>query len=213
MPTPLILLIDHDDSFTYNIAQAFQALGFFVEILNHRRSTVSEVNNIDPSAIVLGPGPGHPADATLALSLCRTVSPTLPILGICLGHQILGLYCGAQITRARVPLHGHPVSIQHNKKDLFLNLSQNCLMVRYNSLEVVVPSLECLDLEISARSPDGAIMALQHLKRPWYGVQFHPESIGSTEGFRLLENFGRKISHWNRNKIHSLPRGEPLFAS
>jgi len=201
---PLILILDHDDSFTYNISQSFQSLGFDVEVCNHRRISRRDIDLLDPAALVLGPGPGHPRDSLLALHLCNTLPPTFPILGICLGHQILGLHLGASVEKASRPLHGIPVELLHEGTHLFEGISQRCWMVRYNSLEVILPPEDLPSLEVSARSLDGAVMALQYCGRPWYGVQFHPESIGSTEGLRILSNFGGRAGTQGTLREHYL---------
>jgi len=184
-----ILLIDNYDSFTYNLAQYLWELGY--ETLVHRNDslTLGDIRQIDPSHLVISPGPGTPDDSGICLSVLREFSHTKPILGVCLGHQCIGQFFGGQIVRLTTPKHGKVSSISHNGAGVFTGIDTEFRATRYHSLVVSEDKFPD-SLEITARSDDdGQIMALQHRQLPVWGVQFHPESIMTTHGHDLLRNF------------------------
>jgi len=186
----VLVLLDHRDSFTYNLSQALEALGAEVRVLDARRATARDVLALAPERIVLGPGPGRPEEAHLALELLRDLAPTLPVLGVCLGHQALALAFGGRVARAPAPTHGRAVRVAHDGRGLFRDLPSPLAFTRYNSLTVEPAHLPAC-LEVSARAADGDLMGLRHRERPLEGVQFHPESILSERGSELLANFLR----------------------
>jgi anthranilate synthase component II len=186
----VLLLLDHRDSFTFNLAQAFESLGERVEVHAASRISLARLTRLNPRRLVLGPGPGRPEAAALALAALQRSSAELPTLGVCLGFQVLGLAFGARIERAREPVHGRAVRVEHDGRGLFTGLPSPLGFTRYNSLAVSEQDLPAC-LEVSARGPDGDLMGLRHRQRPLEGVQFHPESVLSERGMELLANFLR----------------------
>ncbi len=187
----MLLVIDNYDSFTYNLVQYFGELGATMEIRRNDAVSVEEIEReIKPEKILISPGPGTPDDAGISLDVLKAFADKIPILGVCLGHQAIGQLFGGKVVRAPVPVHGKPVEIRHDGRTIFKNLENDFQAGRYHSLVVERESLpDCL--EISAESPDGLIMAMRHKTYPVEGVQFHPESILTTEGKKLLQNFLR----------------------
>lgn len=185
----MLLVIDNYDSFTYNLVQYLGELGAEMEVRRNDEVTLEEIEDrIKPEKILISPGPGTPSDAGISLKVLETFAGKLPILGVCLGHQAIGQIFGGKVIRAPEPVHGKPVEIQHDGKTIFADLENNFEAARYHSLIVESESLpDCL--EISATSPDGLIMALRHKTYKIEGVQFHPESILTSEGKKLLQNF------------------------
>ena len=185
----MLLVIDNYDSFTYNLVQYLGELGAEMEVRRNDEVTLEEIENqIKPEKILISPGPGTPDDAGISLKVLEKFAGKLPILGVCLGHQAIGQIFGGKVVRAPEPVHGKPVEIHHDGKTIFADLENNFEAARYHSLIVESESLpDCL--EISATSPDGLIMALRHKTYKIEGVQFHPESILTSEGKKLLQNF------------------------
>lgn len=185
----MILLIDNYDSFTYNLYQYLGELGEEQMVVRNDKVTISEIENMKPAAIILSPGPGRPENAGICVELIKTFAPTIPILGICLGHQALGYAYNGNIIKAREIMHGKVSEISHNGSALFNSLPKTLPVMRYHSLVIekdTVPN----ELEILATSTDdNEIMAVKHKEYPLYGLQFHPESIGTKAGKQLLENF------------------------
>ncbi len=186
----MILLLDHRDSFTFNLVQALETLGARVEVRAARRTSLATLRRLRPAKLVLGPGPGRPEAAELALHVLRELSPTVPTLGVCLGFQAIGVGFGARVARAREPVHGRTVRVTHDGRGLFAGLASPLAFTRYNSLAVLEADLP-MCLEVSARAEDGDVMGLRHRTWPLEGVQFHPESVLSEGGMELLENFVR----------------------
>ncbi len=187
----MLLVIDNYDSFTYNLVQYLGELGARMEIRRNDAISIEEVEReIKPEKILISPGPGTPDAAGISLEVLRNYAGKVPILGVCLGHQAIGQAFGGKVVRAPVPVHGKPVEIRHDGKTIFKDLEDNFQAGRYHSLIVERESLpDCL--EISAASPDGLIMAMRHKTYPIEGVQFHPESILTGAGKKLLQNFLR----------------------
>jgi anthranilate synthase/aminodeoxychorismate synthase-like glutamine amidotransferase len=185
----MLLVIDNYDSFTYNLVQYLGELGAEMKVFRNDEITVDAIeNNSMPEKILISPGPGTPDDAGISLKVIERFAKTLPILGVCLGHQAIGQFFGGKVVRGPEPVHGKPVSIKHDGKTIFKDVPQNFVAGRYHSLVVEKKSLpECL--EISAESPDGLVMAMRHKQFPIEGVQFHPESILTEHGKLLLQNF------------------------
>lgn len=185
----MLLVIDNYDSFTYNLVQYLGELGAVMEIRRNDEVSVAEIENeLKPEKILISPGPGTPDEAGISLDVLKTFGARLPILGVCLGHQAIGQIFGGKVVRAPVPVHGKPVAVSHDGKTIFAGLADNFAAGRYHSLIVERATLpDCL--EISASSPDGLIMGLRHKIHRIEGVQFHPESILTTDGKKLLGNF------------------------
>jgi anthranilate synthase component 2 len=184
----MILLIDNYDSFTYNLFHYLGELGEPVKVIRNDRISAAEAMKLRPDSIVLSPGPCDPDKAGVCLELIRTAAGSIPILGVCLGHQAIGQAFGGRIVRAPEPMHGKLSRIHHTGKSVFRGLEDGFLATRYHSLVVDRASLPDT-LEITAETEDGVIMGLAHKRLPVHGVQFHPESIASEHGHRLLKNF------------------------
>ena len=183
-----VTLIDNYDSFTFNLVHYLGELGADVTVWRNDEITAAEALAAEPDAIVLSPGPCTPNEAGVCLELVREASASMPILGVCLGHQAIGQVFGGQVVRAPTPMHGKVSRVSHNARGLFRGLNGPFKATRYHSLVVERESAPA-DLEISAESDDGLIMAVAHRALPVYGVQFHPESIESEHGRALLGNF------------------------
>ncbi len=184
----MILLIDNYDSFTYNLKQYLEELGEEVTVRRNDQLTLDEVEEIKPAAIVISPGPGRPEEAGLSVEIITHYAGKIPILGVCLGHQAIAYAFGGTIRRADRLMHGKTSPVSHDGKTIFSGLENPFEATRYHSLIVDEETLPA-ELEISARGPDGEIMAIRHRKFPVEGVQFHPESILTRYGKRLLHNF------------------------
>ncbi len=185
----MLLVIDNYDSFTYNLVQYLGELGAKMEIRRNDEVSIEEIETkLKPEKILISPGPGTPNEAGISLEILKTYADRIPILGVCLGHQTIGQAFGGKVVRAPVPVHGKPVEIRHDGRTIFKDLENNFQAGRYHSLIVERETLpDCL--EISAESPDGLIMAMRHKTYPVEGVQFHPESILTSAGKKLLQNF------------------------
>ncbi len=183
-----VTLIDNYDSFTFNLVHYLGELGADVAVWRNDQITVKEILAAKPDAIVLSPGPCTPNEAGISLDLVRAANETTPMLGVCLGHQTIGQAFGGEIVRAPAPMHGKVSRIQHNARGIFRGLNAPFHATRYHSL-VIDRATAPAELEVSAESDDGLIMAVEHRDRPVYGVQFHPESIASEHGREILRNF------------------------
>ena len=184
----MILMIDNYDSFTYNLAQYLLELGEELMVKRNDQISLQEIETLNPERIVISPGPKRPENAGICVELVKNFAKKIPILGVCLGHQVIGYAFGAKIVPAKKLMHGKTSEIHHNGKGIFKSLKNPFLATRYHSLAVEEKSLPP-DLEISARAQDGEIMAIRHRKFLVEGVQFHPESILTEEGKKLLKNF------------------------
>lgn len=185
----MILLLDNKDSFVWNLAQALGALGAAVEVV--RSDVVDDGRLAAARALVISPGPGRPEDAGRSMTAIRAWSGRKPILGVCLGHQAIGAAFGGAIVRGE-PRHGRTSPIEHDGLGLFAGLPRPLTVCRYHSLYVADPMPA--ELVATARTPDGAIMALRHRAHATFGVQFHPESFRTPDGGRLLANFLREVA-------------------
>jgi len=184
----MLILIDNYDSFTYNLVHFLGELGAESVVIRNDKVTAEEVIAQAPKAIVLSPGPCTPNEAGVCLDLIAKAGATIPLLGVCLGHQSIGQAYGGKVIHAPVPMHGKLSTIRHTGKGIFEGLPQDFEITRYHSLIVKRETLpDCL--EITAETNDGLIMGLQHTSHPVHGVQFHPESIASEYGHALLANF------------------------
>ncbi|HYM25254.1 MAG TPA: aminodeoxychorismate/anthranilate synthase component II [Vicinamibacterales bacterium] len=185
----MILVIDNYDSFTYNLVQYLGELGADVRVMRNDTVTVDEVVGAQAERIVISPGPGRPEDAGVTMAVIRRLGESIPILGVCLGHQAIGAAFGGDVVRAGVPMHGKTSTIEHDGKGVFRGIAGPFVASRYHSLVVAENTLPA-DLEVTARTKeDATVMGLRHRRRPIYGVQFHPESILTGEGKTILRNF------------------------
>ena len=196
-----VALIDNYDSFTFNLVHYLGELGADVSVWRNDEISVEETLAQAPDAIVLSPGPCTPNEAGICLDLVRTASGTTPILGVCLGHQTIGQAYGGDVVRAPQPMHGKVSQITHNASGLFRGLNGPFQATRYHSL-VIEHSTIPGELEVSAESDDGLIMAVAHHAHPVYGVQFHPESIASENGRQILRNFLDLTAAFHSRRIH-----------
>jgi anthranilate synthase/aminodeoxychorismate synthase-like glutamine amidotransferase len=184
----VIVVIDNYDSFVHNLARYIRELGWETEIVRNDAASVAEVAAREPSHIVISPGPCTPNEAGLCVPLVRRLGPTIPILGVCLGHQCIGQAFGGQIVRARRPMHGMASRILHDGDGLFAGLPNPLTATRYHSLVVEAQDLPD-ELVVTARSEEHEIMALRHRQHPVVGLQFHPESVLTEHGHDLLRGF------------------------
>ncbi|PKC51853.1 anthranilate synthase component II [Rhizophagus irregularis] len=190
----MILLIDNYDSFTYNLYQQISSLGKEVMVVRNDALTINDIRKQNPEAIVLSPGPGTPSDVGITVDVVRELYKEYPIIGICLGHQSIGEAFGGEIVRAQNIMHGKISTLTYEKKGLFKDLDGELEVMRYHSL-IIEPTTLHADLEIVATSADdGEIMAIQHKSYPVFGLQFHPESIGTKTGTKMMETFLNLIS-------------------
>lgn len=186
----MILLIDNYDSFSYNLYQLIGSLDEDIRVVRNDAMTVEEIDALKPKAIVISPGPGRPEDAGICIELIRKLGPKYPILGVCLGHQSICTAYGATVTYARTLMHGKQSAINFQKDSLFEGVTEGTSVARYHSLAAdpdTIPSC----LKVIAVADDGEIMAVKHSEYPVYGVQFHPESVMTPEGPRMMANFLR----------------------
>jgi anthranilate synthase/aminodeoxychorismate synthase-like glutamine amidotransferase len=184
----MIVIIDNYDSFTYNLAQYLGELGSEVQVYRNDALTPGELEALHPSHIVISPGPGDPSDAGISRDVIRQLGPKIPLLGVCLGHQCIGDVYGGKVVRAPQPMHGKTSPIHHYGDSLFDGVPQPFQATRYHSLILEQESIPD-ELEVTARTADGVIMALRHREHPIIGVQFHPESILTPYGKKILSNF------------------------
>lgn len=184
----MILLIDNYDSFTYNIVQELGMLGAEVLVVKNDAIDVAGMEALHPAALVLSPGPGNPDSAGVTLEAIRAFAGRVPMLGVCLGHQSIAQAFGGRIVSAKRLMHGKTSTLDHDGRGLFKGLPEHPVVMRYHSLAVERETLpDCL--EISAVAEDGEIMGLRHKTDPIESLQYHPESIGSPDGYRQLKNF------------------------
>jgi anthranilate synthase component 2 len=192
----MIVLIDNYDSFTFNLFHYLGSLGADVVVHRNDKISVAGVMKIEPEAIVLSPGPGTPDTAGICLDLVANAAPTIPILGVCLGHQAIGQAFGGKIVRA-TPRHGKLSEIRHNGTGVFRGINGPLQATRYHSLVVARDSVPKI-LAVNAETDDHLVMGLAHQKLPVHGVQFHPESIASEHGHLMLKNFLDIAAAWNK---------------
>ena len=184
----MVFVLDNYDSFTWNLVQYMGELGAKIEVRRNDELTVDEVEALDPERIVLSPGPCTPQEAGISIDLVHRMAGRVPILGVCLGHQAIGAAFGGKIVRAEKLMHGKTSEVEHDGKTIFTGIASPMTCTRYHSLIVQEKGLPA-DLEISARTADGTIMGLRHRRLAVEGVQFHPESVLTDDGKRLIRNF------------------------
>ena len=184
----MLLMIDNYDSFTYNLVQYFGELGQEVKTFRNDQITIKEIRKLDPKYIVISPGPCTPKESGISMQVIDSFKEKKPILGVCLGHQAIGAVFGANIIKAKELMHGKTSEINHEGNFLFEGMPQNFIATRYHSLVIEEKTLS-KDFIVNARTEDGSIMGIQHCKLNVSGVQFHPESIMTEDGKKLLSNF------------------------
>ncbi|MEX0585812.1 MAG: aminodeoxychorismate/anthranilate synthase component II [Pirellulales bacterium] len=184
----MLLLIDNYDSFAHNLARYFERLGVPTHVVRNDAIDTAGVQAMRPAAIVLSPGPCTPREAGASLDIVRDLHAELPMLGVCLGHQVIAEASGGKIARAETPVHGRTSNVTHDGTGLFAELPSPLVVARYHSL-VVDPASLPAELRATAWTDDGVLMAFEHVQRPVFGVQFHPESILTECGYELLANF------------------------
>jgi len=193
-----VLVIDNYDSFTYNLVQYLGELGEDVMVRRNDEITLAEIAPLSPVAVVLSPGPGTPSDAGICKELLVELGPTLPVLGVCLGHQCLGEAFGGTVRRASQVMHGKVSRVTHAEQSVFRGIPSPFAATRYHSLVVDRENLPA-DLEVTAWTDDGTVMGLRHRQYPLAGVQFHPEAILTEHGHELLANFLQDARAWRRD--------------
>lgn len=204
---PMILLIDNYDSFAHNLARYLRKLGQEVKVTRNEAVDVAAIRRLAPQAIVLSPGPCTPDEAGCSLDLVRQLHRELPMLGICLGHQTIAAALGAKIVRAKSPMHGRTSVVEHDQAEMFDGIPTPFTVCRYHSL-IVDPSSVPNELQTTATTADGTIMALRHREYPVFGLQFHPEAILTEHGFELLHNFLKVAGLSNASADQSHVQGE-----
>lgn len=184
----MILLLDNYDSFTYNIYQYLSELGQDVKVFRNDKIDLNQISDLDPERIIISPGPCGPIQAGISVDVVKTFSPIKPLLGVCLGHQCVGIAFGCEVKEAGEIMHGKMSDILHDGKGVFENIPDRFKAIRYHSLAVVPDSISN-DLEVSAKTNNGIIMGVRHKEYPTEGIQFHPESIMTDYGKQILSNF------------------------
>jgi len=192
----MLVLIDNYDSFAFNLVHYLGELGAEVRVHRNDKITTAAIAAADPDAIVLSPGPCTPKEAGICLELIAAIAGTIPILGVCLGHQTIGDAFGGRVVRAPMPVHGKLSQIRHAGAGIFRGMNAPFKATRYHSLVVERASLPA-ELDVTADTEDGLIMGLKHTRLPVHGVQFHPESIASEHGHLMLKNFLDIAESWN----------------
>ncbi len=186
--TPRVLLVDNYDSFVYNLVQELGELGADPVVRRNDAIDIAGIRSEHPDGIVISPGPGRPEDSGISLAVVEQLAGEIPILGVCLGHQCIGQAFGGQVVQAPVIMHGKTSMVSHDGRGVFAGLPDPFVATRYHSL-VLDPGSLPAELEVSATTSDGVIMGVRHRRLPVVGVQFHPESVLTTSGPRLLQNF------------------------
>jgi anthranilate synthase/aminodeoxychorismate synthase-like glutamine amidotransferase len=184
----MILMIDNYDSFTYNLVQYLMELGSNVQVFRNDAITVKDIDSMQAQSIVISPGPGRPASAGVSMEAIRHFTGKIPILGVCLGHQAIGEAFGGSVVHAKKLMHGKTSEVNHDGKTIFNRIPKSFTAMRYHSLAVSRDDLPD-KLAVTAETDDGEIMGLRHTEHPTEGIQFHPESIMTTVGKRILRNF------------------------
>ncbi|WP_080845819.1 anthranilate synthase component II [Cytobacillus gottheilii] len=199
----MILIIDNYDSFTYNLYQYFGELGEELLVVRNDEISIDEIRKLHPDGIILSPGPGHPKQAGICVELIREFFASIPILGVCLGHQAIGVAFGAEIGKAEKIMHGKMSKLKHQSSSLFESITQNIDVMRYHSLIIKKDDFpDCLEV-LGYSLDDQEIMGVKHRQYPVFGLQFHPESVGTPVGKQLLENFLNQIERRKKNENHS----------
>lgn len=189
----MILILDNYDSFVHNLARYFRQLGVDTQVYRSDKLTVAQIAQLNPQAIVISPGPCTPNEAGISLDVIKQLKHQFPILGICLGHQAIAQAFGATIKKATFPMHGKSSDIEHERDGIFKGIKSPLKVARYHSLIVSNQAFPSEALRITSYSQEGEIMAVAHQTLPIYGLQFHPESVLTEQGYQLIENFLKAI--------------------
>ncbi|MCI1591010.1 anthranilate synthase component II [Heyndrickxia oleronia] len=184
----MILVIDNYDSFTYNLVQYIKQIGIEVKVVRNDQIAIGEIERLNPEFILLSPGPGNPDHAGICIEVVKHFFNKIPILGVCLGHQVIAQAFGGKIIKAKRPMHGKTSFISHDGQSIFEGLENSFKVTRYHSLIVEEKSLS-QDLDITAKSEDGEIMGIRHRQYKVEGIQFHPEAILTENGLKMIQNF------------------------
>lgn len=185
----MIIIIDNYDSFTYNLVQYAGELGHQIKIMRNDAIYIKEIQRLNPTHIIISPGPGSPKEADISLNIISHFASRIPVLGVCLGHQSIGYIYGGTIRKLKHPMHGKVSLIYHNQQDIFINMPNPFKAIRYHSLVIDNNNLPNT-LKITASTHDGTIMGCQHTKYPYVqGIQFHPESLWTEQGKTIIQNF------------------------
>jgi len=184
----MILIIDNYDSFTYNLVHIVAGETNDYRVIRNDEYSVDEISDMNPSRILISPGPGRPEDAGITEAVIRELGPDIPLLGVCLGHQAIGHVYGAEVVHAPSLMHGKTSLIEHDGRSLFSGIEENFIATRYHSL-ALKPATVPESLNVTARTSDGVIMGIRHTLFPIEGIQFHPESILTTEGPKIVKNW------------------------
>jgi anthranilate synthase component II len=207
-----ILLIDNYDSFTWNLVHLVASRGVEVEVVRNDALTVEQIMDMNPDALMLSPGPCTPKEAGICVSLIEATGHRIPLFGVCLGLQSIGEALGGKVVRADVPMHGKVSQIEHHGASLFRGINGPIEAARYHSL--VIEAASCpTELDVTARTSDGLIMAASHRHWPLHGVQFHPESIASQHGATIVQNFLDMARTWNKTQRQGACDGSVMQAA
>jgi len=185
----MILIIDNFDSFTYNLVHIVAGVTEDYKVIRNDAMTVEEIRELNPDKILISPGPGRPEDAGITEDVIRELGPEIPVLGVCLGHQAIGQVFGAKVVHAPSLMHGKTSDVYHDGKSVFENVEDGFVATRYHSLALDPDTVPEEVLEVTARTKDGVIMGVRHRKLPIEGIQFHPESILTVEGPKIVKNW------------------------
>ncbi|BDA82612.1 aminodeoxychorismate/anthranilate synthase component II [Aureimonas sp. SA4125] len=197
----MILVIDNYDSFVFNVARYLERAGGRTHVVRNDEIDLAGIAALGPDAIVVSPGPCTPGEAGISLDVVERLSGTVPLLGVCLGHQCIGEVFGGTVERALRPLHGRASTLEHDGLALFAGLPNPMQAGRYHSLIVTETAAMAADLVVDARSEEGEVMALRHKRHPTYGIQFHPESVLTEHGLPLFRNFLDLAERWHADRL------------
>ena len=197
----MILVVDNYDSFVFNVARYLERLGGPTRVVRNDAITVEAVEALAPTAVVISPGPCSPDEAGVSLEAVRRLSGKVPMLGVCLGHQVIGQSFGGTVTRAIRPMHGRASTVEHAATALFEGVARPTRVGRYHSLIVEATPAMLESLRVDARSAEGEIMALSHREHPTWGIQFHPESVLTDEGEAIFANFLELARRWHERHL------------
>jgi anthranilate synthase/aminodeoxychorismate synthase-like glutamine amidotransferase len=195
----MFFILDNYDSFVYNLSAYFEELGQEIKMSRPEDTSLDEIEQLNPEGIVISPGPGHPFEADFSIQIIEKFKEKVPILGVCLGHQSIAYYFGAEVKKGKQPVHGKITYLSHNSSLLFNDLPSRFKVTRYHSLVVYSDTIP-KGLQVDAYSDDGTVMSISHKKFPVYGVQFHPEAVLTEYGHNLIHNYIKICKEWGRKE-------------